>query len=167
VAGGQGMKRRLAKRLERLELVMPRGDFDFDFSWGDSGTLASQGGAIDLVELERLCALHCPDQEIASFFGVTAKRIEQERQTPLVGAVMERGKAKGKIAIRREQMRLLEKGSSTMGVWLGRQILGQRDEGDAANQLIPVIVLPARVPTNEDEVQIMATPRDMRNRIGP
>jgi len=47
--------------------------------------LASQGGAaIDLVELERLCALHCPYQEIASYFGVTAERIEQERQSPLV-----------------------------------------------------------------------------------
>jgi hypothetical protein len=46
-------------------------------------------GAIDLVALERLCMLHCTDQEIASYFGVTTERIEQQRQSPKFVAVME------------------------------------------------------------------------------
>ena len=41
---------------------------------------------------------------------------------------MERGKAKGRISIRRLQMKLLEQGNATMGVWLGKNILNQVDE---------------------------------------
>jgi hypothetical protein len=158
------MRRALAKRLERLEHAIPRDELDFQFSWGDHSPGASQEGtAIDLVKLEKLCMLHCTDQEIASYFGVTTERIEQERNSPRFAEVMERGKAKGKIAIRRGQMRLLERGSSTMAVLLGKQILGQREEGDATNQPIPVIVMPC---ADEDEIQTMATPNDMRNRLG-
>lgn len=41
---------------------------------------------------------------------------------------MERGKAKGRISVRRMQMRLLEQGNATMGIRLGKQILGQVDQ---------------------------------------
>ena len=41
---------------------------------------------------------------------------------------MERGKARGRISVRRMQMKLLEEGNATMGVWLGKQILGQVDQ---------------------------------------
>jgi len=40
---------------------------------------------------------------------------------------MERGRAKGRISVRRHQMKLLEAGNATMSVWLGKQLLGQRD----------------------------------------
>ena len=40
---------------------------------------------------------------------------------------MTRGRAKGRISVRRAQMKLLEAGNATMGVWLGKQLLGQRD----------------------------------------
>ena len=33
----------------------------------------------------------------------------------------------GQISVRRAQMRLLESGNATMGIWLGKQLLGQRD----------------------------------------
>ena len=37
------------------------------------------------------------------------------------------GRAKGRISVRRMQMQLLEAGNATMAVWLGKQLLGQRD----------------------------------------
>jgi hypothetical protein len=40
---------------------------------------------------------------------------------------MHKGRAKGRISVRRAQMKLLERGNATMGVWLGKQLLGQRD----------------------------------------
>jgi hypothetical protein len=82
---------------------------------------------IDLVELEKLCALQCTDEEIASFLGVSTRTIESRRKQPEFAAVMNRGRAKGRISIRRAQMKLLEAGNGTMGVWLGKQLLGQRD----------------------------------------
>jgi hypothetical protein len=82
---------------------------------------------IDLVELEKLCALQCTDEEIAHFMGVSTRTIENRRKQPKFAEVMKRGRAKGRISVRRAQMRLLEGGNSTMGVWLGKQLLGQRD----------------------------------------
>ena len=83
---------------------------------------------IDLVELEKLCLLQCTDSEIAAWFGVTERTISRRRKIKKFADVMERGKMKGKISVRRMQMKLLENGNATMGVWLGKNILGQTDE---------------------------------------
>ncbi len=83
--------------------------------------------AIDLVELEKLCALQCTDEEIAYFFGVTPRTIENRRKQHRFSEPMKRGRAKGRISVRRSQMRLLEAGNTTMAIWLGKQLLGQRD----------------------------------------
>jgi hypothetical protein len=82
---------------------------------------------IDPIELEKLASLMCTDEEIASFFGVSTRTIESRRKQPMFAKVMSRGRAKGKISVRRAQMKLLESGNGTMGVWLGKQLLGQRD----------------------------------------
>ena len=42
------------------------------------------------------------------------------------GAI-ERGRHKGRLSVRREQFKLLQAGNATMGIWLGKQLLGQRD----------------------------------------
>jgi hypothetical protein len=39
---------------------------------------------------------------------------------------MDRGKAEGRISVRRMQMKLLEAGNATMGVWLGKNVLQTR-----------------------------------------
>src|ERR1700683_5147270 len=82
---------------------------------------------IDLGELEKLCSLQCTDEELAAWFGVSTRTIENRRKQPKFAEVMVRGKAKGRISVRRAQMRLLEAGNAAMGVWLGKQLLGQRD----------------------------------------
>src|ERR1700730_5412992 len=83
---------------------------------------------IDLIALEKLCGLQCTDEEIASWFGVTTRTIERRRKNKKFTEVMQRGKAKGRISVRRMQMKLLEAGNATMGVWLGKNILGQTDQ---------------------------------------
>ena len=83
---------------------------------------------IDLVELEKLAHLQCTDAEIAAWFGTTADAVEKRRQDPAFAEIMARGKGKGRISVRRMQMKLLEQGNATMGVWLGKQILGQTDQ---------------------------------------
>jgi hypothetical protein len=83
---------------------------------------------IDLAELERLSAMQCTDEEVAAWFGVTTRTIERRRKNAKFAEVMDRGRAKGRISVRRQQLKLLEAGNATMGVWLGKQILGQTDE---------------------------------------
>lgn len=82
--------------------------------------------------LQRIClwlplALQCTDEEMAAFFGVSTRTIENRRKQPQFAEAMRRGRAKGRISVRRSQMKLLEGGNATMGVWLGKQLLGQRD----------------------------------------
>jgi hypothetical protein len=90
--------------------------------------MAPHRNEIDLGELERLCGLQCTDEEIAAWFNVSTRTIERRRLEPEFAEVMTRGKARGRISVRRMQMKLLEEGNATMGVWLGKQLLGQADE---------------------------------------
>jgi hypothetical protein len=83
---------------------------------------------IDLAELEKLSSLQCTDEEVAHWFGVTTRTIERRRKVRKFAEAMERGKARGRISVRRMQMKLLEEGNATMGVWLGKQLLGQTDQ---------------------------------------
>jgi hypothetical protein len=86
---------------------------------------------IDLDLLEKLSMLQCTDEELAGFFNVSTRTIEKRRKHPQFAEVMQRGRSKGRISVRRAQMKLLENGNGTMGVWLGKQLLGQRDAGAA------------------------------------
>jgi hypothetical protein len=90
--------------------------------------LAARRTKIDLVELEKLCTLSCTDEEIAAWFGTSTRTIERRRLEPKFAEIMARGKAMGRISVRRMQMKLLEQGNATMGIWLGKQLLGQRDQ---------------------------------------
>lgn len=83
---------------------------------------------IDLAELEKLCALQCTDEEIAAWFNVSVRTIERRRKEKTFCELMERGKARGRVSVRRQQMKLLEQGNATMGIWLGKNVLGQTDQ---------------------------------------
>src|SRR4051812_26872438 len=82
---------------------------------------------INFEQLEKLASLQCTDPEIAAWFHCSTRTIEMRRKDPLFREALERGKAMGRISVRRAQMKLLEAGNATMGIWLGKQLLGQRD----------------------------------------
>ena len=88
------------------------------------GTAAS----INLGELEKLAALQCTNEEIAAWFGVSTRTIERRRKSKIFAEAMDRGKAKGRISLRRAQLRMVDNNNATMGIWLGKQYLGQSDE---------------------------------------
>ena len=122
---------------------------------------------IDLEELQKLCSLQCTDEEIAAWFCVTSRTIERRRKVKKFADVMARGKAKGRISVRRMQMKLLEQGNATMGVWLGKQILGQTDQvshqlnGTEFIYFMPRLApLPELTPEFEPERQLLAAPEN-------
>jgi hypothetical protein len=101
---------------------------------------------IDLQELEKLSALQATDVEIAAWFEVSPRTIERRRKNPRFGEIMERGKAKGRLSLRRLQLRLAERGSTAMAIFLGKQILGQADrlehQVDTVPNVIRAIIMP-------------------------
>lgn len=98
--------------------------------------------------VERLCSWGATHVEIADWLRISKRTLEywlaDEKTTyevtrlvkkgdpPIIEeltlrAIMERGYARMRISIRRQQIQLLKAGSNTMAVWLGKQYLGQSD----------------------------------------
>lgn len=79
---------------------------------------------VDDETIEKLAAIHCTMDEIASIAGCSKDTIERR---PELMAKIEKARATGKSSIRRHQWKLAEKGNATMLIWLGKQLLGQKD----------------------------------------
>lgn len=86
---------------------------------------------IDQKQFESLCGLQCTLAEIASFFQCSEDTVERwcKRAYELTFAdAYKKHSAKGKMSLRRAQFRLAET-NATMAIFLGKQYLGQRDDG--------------------------------------
>ncbi len=111
------------------------------------GTAAS----INLAELEKLAAMQCTDEEIAAWFNVSPRTIERRRKSPVFAETICRGKARGRISLRRAQLKILEQGNATMGIWLGKQYLGQADQIDVNTNHQTVVLVMASAQLEEPE----------------
>ena len=87
---------------------------------------------IDQESFEKLCAMQCTRNEICAWFGITDKTLSRWCEKTYgegFSAVYEKKRENGRISLRRAQFRLAEK-SATMAIFLGKQILGQKDNVD-------------------------------------
>lgn len=82
---------------------------------------------IDPAELEKLCALQCTDLELAAWFGVSVRTIERRRKRPAFAQAIERGKAKGRLSLRRSLWALAVKGNPAANIFLAKKLLGYTD----------------------------------------
>ena len=82
---------------------------------------------INLEELEKLCAMQCTEQEIAAYFGVSTRTIRRRRQAEVFGETMERGRAKGRVSVRRQLFKLANNGSLGATIFLAKNLLGYKD----------------------------------------
>ncbi len=91
---------------------------------------------IDLDELERLSALNCTMPELAAFFKVPLRTLEDRFTNDAdVRESIERGRQFGKLSIRRKQIQIMNDTNSVpMAIWLGKQLLGQRDRHDVITE---------------------------------
>lgn len=84
---------------------------------------------ISQKDFENLCAMQCTLAEIASWFECSEDTIERWCKRTYKRGFADAYKefsAKGKISLRRAQLKLAEK-SAAMAIFLGKQLLGQRD----------------------------------------
>lgn len=80
---------------------------------------------IDAGEVVKLAAMQCTTREIAAFFDCSIDTIERR-----FAAELAKGRESGKIKLRRLQWQAAEKLDRTILIWLGKQLLGQRDKAD-------------------------------------
>lgn len=87
-----------------------------------------QQAIIDLPKIEMLAQLSCTMEEIGWHVGAARETIYHWIDVyPEVAEAIERGKANGRISLRRSQFKNALAGNVTMQIWLGKQLLGQRD----------------------------------------
>ena len=83
---------------------------------------------IDLDAVERAASIGCTAEEIAAIVGVGRRTLfDHMERDPEITAAIERGKDKGRATLRRMQWQGAQKGNATMLIWLGKQMLGQKD----------------------------------------
>jgi hypothetical protein len=82
---------------------------------------------IDLALLEKLCTMQCTDLDLAGIFEVNVRTIERHKKKPAVAAVMERGRAKGRVSLRRSLYEQAAKGNVQAMIFLAKNQLGFKD----------------------------------------
>ena len=91
---------------------------------------------IDIAAVERAATIGCTRQEIAAVIGVSRATLYNHMATdPLIAEAIERGADKGKATLRRLQWKGAHDGNPTMLIWLGKQLLGQRDQHQIDGQM--------------------------------
>lgn len=87
-------------------------------------------GEKDWADFEKLCGIQCTELELASWFGVsvdTLSRRVEERYGKTFADVFAEKRSIGQASLRRAQYANAMAGHPTLQVWLGKQMLGQKD----------------------------------------
>lgn len=91
-----------------------------------SGEEKNKGGRpkieLDAEMIGRLASIHCSVDEIALIMNCGRDTIYRNYMD-----VVEEGRAKGKMGLRRRQWEVAQEGNPTLLIWLGKQWLNQSD----------------------------------------
>lgn len=85
----------------------------------------------DFERLVGMMRIQCTEKEICGIFGVTDKTLNEalrRRGEPGFSDLFKKHQDEGRASLRRSQWKLAQDGNPTMLVWLGKQVLGQRDK---------------------------------------
>ena len=86
---------------------------------------------LDLTQVEVLAGIQCTDYEIARVLGVSEKTIQRRKKdSEAFLSAYEKGRADGRVSLRKWQFEAAKGRSNTMLIWLGKQYLGQTDKAD-------------------------------------
>jgi len=77
---------------------------------------------IDTELLYKLAQIHCTMREMVDILGVSEDTLKRR-----FAGIIDKGKAEGKMRLRRKQIEVAMKGNAVMLIWLGKQILSQSD----------------------------------------
>lgn len=110
---------------------------------------------IDKQEFEGCCKILCTKDEICDIFGITDKTLSawcEREYGETFSTVYKKYSAGGKKSLRRYQFELAEN-NATMAIWLGKNLLGQKDEtviDHGNNELLGALTELARKQLNND-----------------
>lgn len=114
--------------------------------------------AIDWSQFDKLCAMQCTLDEIASFFNVSSDTIERrclQEKKALFADVWRQKAAKGKISLRRKTWQKIEEGNTAILIFALKNILGWSDkmtnvEIPSDESTIPVVTFVSKKVTKSE-----------------
>lgn len=100
---------------------------------------------VDDAQVEALASICCTQEEIAIIVGCSVDTLQRR-----FAVEIENGRATAKASLRRQQFKQAMNGHTGMLVWLGKQLLGQRDKSDVHTDgettlRISELIIPTRV----------------------
>ena len=93
------------------------------------GQIKQKQDRISKQQFEALCAIQCTQEEILSVLNLSDKTLNswcKRTYNKSFSEIFKEKRQGGKASLRRMQWKLAEK-NATMGIWLGKQYLGQKD----------------------------------------
>jgi hypothetical protein len=121
---------------------------------GRPAALQSDDNTLEVVR--GLGRIQATTKECAAVLGVSEPTfIKFKKDNPRAQEAYEQGLETGKASLRRYQFDLAKKGNATMQIWLGKQLLGQRDQKDIGGPgggPIPVIDLSKIADMSDEEL---------------
>lgn len=109
---------------------------------------------IDQNQFENLCQMQCTNDEICAWFNVTDKTLSnwcKRTYGKSFSDVYTEKRKLGHISLRRAQFQLAKK-SAAMGIWLGKQYLGQKDVIEQnVNSASQIEIIAKEIMGDEDE----------------
>ena len=89
---------------------------------------------IDPEQVMKMAAIGCTNKEIAQVLNISIETLQ--RNFP---DLLQKGRANGKAKLRRLQWQKAEEGNPTMLIWLGKQLLEQKEQpiNNEDNQPLP------------------------------
>lgn len=95
---------------------------------------------IDWKEFGKLCQMLCTLEEISGWFNVSEdtieRRVKEEKKCNFAD-FYKMHSAKGKISLRRAQFKSALGGNAALLIWMGKQVLGQKDKYDGDTGVKP------------------------------
>jgi hypothetical protein len=89
--------------------------------------MARPEAKIDLAELEKLAGMQCTNEEIGAFFGVSKRTILRRCESEKFRDIIENGRAKGRVSVRRALFKLANAGNVAAAIFLSKNLLGYKD----------------------------------------
>ena len=88
---------------------------------------------LDTNMIEKLASIFCTNEEISTIVGCHSDTLADN-----FSEYLKKGRDKGKMSLRRMQWEKAQTGNTTMLIWLGKQMLGQKDKIETSENNEPL-----------------------------
>ena len=108
---------------------------------------------LSVSDAEKLGMLGATHEEMAAWFDVSTRTIERRMsaETGVFCRAYKKGLGRLKVSLRRQQIEAAKKGNPTMLIWLGKQLLEQRDKIETKNDTTVRAGEPVKLTARDEE----------------